>query len=183
MEGTLIRMSLRHGILGLLSNRPASGYDLLSTFQETLANVWPATQSQLYGELNRLANDGLIRVTSTGARGRKEYELTDAGGDELHRWLVDVEPKRVNRNDMLLRVFFLGLLTRKEAVAYIENERAVTERYRAELKAIEDGNDWSQGDFAANGRIALEWGLRYTEMQREWADWALDRLAPKRSKD
>jgi DNA-binding PadR family transcriptional regulator len=171
-------MSLRHGILGLLSTHPASGYDLLSTFQETLANVWPATQSQLYGELNRLADEGLIRVTATGARGRKEYALTDAGSDELRHWIVDVEPKRVNRNDTLLRVFFLALITPKEAHAFIEHERAVYTAYGEELKGLLDTNDWDQGDLATNGRIALEWGLRYTKMQQEWADWALDQLGP-----
>ncbi len=42
-------MSLRHALLGLLSEGPASGYDLLKLFDNSLANVWPATQSQLYG--------------------------------------------------------------------------------------------------------------------------------------
>jgi hypothetical protein len=28
------------------------------------------------------------------------------------------------------------------------------------------------------GRLALEWGLRFSAMQREWAEWAGDRLAP-----
>ena len=38
-----------------------------------MANVWPATQSQLYGELNKLADAGLIEVSDIGPRGRKEY--------------------------------------------------------------------------------------------------------------
>ena len=44
-----------------------------------MANVWPATQSQLYGELNKLADAGLIEVTDIGPRGRKEYRITEAG--------------------------------------------------------------------------------------------------------
>ena len=46
--------------LGLLAQQPGSGYDLLKTFEKSMANVWPATQSQLYGELNKLADAGLI---------------------------------------------------------------------------------------------------------------------------
>lgn len=57
-------MSLRHALLGLLVDRPASGYDLLKLFDTSLAHVWPATQSQLYGELNRLAEAGLVGVTA-----------------------------------------------------------------------------------------------------------------------
>ena len=48
-----------------------------------MANVWPATQSQLYGELNKLAAAELIEVAEVGARGRKEYRITVAGRTEL----------------------------------------------------------------------------------------------------
>jgi hypothetical protein len=42
-------MSFRHALLGLIAERLASGYDLLKIFDQSLAFVWPATQSQLYG--------------------------------------------------------------------------------------------------------------------------------------
>lgn len=177
LEATLIGMSLRHGILGLLAEGPASGYDLLATFQETLVNVWPATQSQLYGELNKLAKDGLIEVTATGARGRKEYGVTEAGLEELRRWVIHVDPVGVGRNDMLLRVFFLGQLSKSEARAYLEQERYGTEKHAEILQKIEETVDWENGgNLATYGRIALEWGLRFTKMQREWAEWALERI-------
>ncbi|PRC59664.1 PadR family transcriptional regulator, partial [Mycobacterium sp. ITM-2017-0098] len=80
--------SLRIAALGLLAEGPASGYDLLKLFEKSMANVWPATQSQLYSELNKLADGGLIEVSAVGPRGRKEYEITDAGRDELQRWVT-----------------------------------------------------------------------------------------------
>lgn len=49
-------VSLRYAALGLLAQQPGSGYDLLKRFEISMANVWPATQSQLYGELNKLAS-------------------------------------------------------------------------------------------------------------------------------
>src|SRR4029077_10208862 len=101
-------MSLRQGLLDFLSYGPASGYDLLKVFDRSLAFIWPATQSQLYGELNRLADDGLIEVTHQGPRGRKDYSITSTGRAELERWIVDVEPDRIRRNEAMLRVFFLG---------------------------------------------------------------------------
>ena len=63
-------MSLRHALLGLLSVEPASGWDLLKRFEQSLAFVWPATQSQLYTELNRMTDAGLVEVGATGARNR-----------------------------------------------------------------------------------------------------------------
>ena len=79
-------MSLRHAVLGLLADRTASGYDLMKLFDVSLANVWPATQSQLYSELGKLAEAGLIDVSAEGPRGRKEYTITEKGRAELRRW-------------------------------------------------------------------------------------------------
>src|SRR4051794_41783328 len=81
-------VSLRMAALGLLAQEPGSGYDLLRHFQNSMANVWPATQSQLYGELNKLADSGLIEVSDIGPRGRKAYRVTEAGHAEVPRWVT-----------------------------------------------------------------------------------------------
>src|SRR5689334_16322500 len=135
-------MSLRHALLGLLAEGPASGYDLLKVFDRSLTFVWPATQSQLYGELNRLADDGLIEVTAQGPRGRKDYSITAEGRAELEHWITDVEPDRLRRNDAMLRVFFLGLLQPKQARAYLEREAEVHEGLEMLLQSINRDTDW-----------------------------------------
>src|SRR3954468_3654571 len=102
------RVSLRMAALGLLAQQPGSGYDLLKRFDISMANVWPATQSQLYGELNKLAADGLIEVSDVGPRGRKEYRVTDAGRAELAQWVTNPRDDPPPRSASLLRVFLLG---------------------------------------------------------------------------
>jgi DNA-binding PadR family transcriptional regulator len=151
---------------------PASGYDLLQTFNGSLANVWPATQSQLYGELGKLAEAGLVTVTEEGARRRKEYALTEAGLAELRHWLVDVEPTAVRRSDLLLRVFFLGIVDKEQAEEFLRKREAAAIEYHNSLLATREEIAPQTVDLAVYGRIALEWGLRFTEMQREWAVWA-----------
>ena len=59
-------MSLRHALIGLLAERPASGWDLARRFEEVLGAVWPAGHPQIYGELRKLREDGLIEVESEG---------------------------------------------------------------------------------------------------------------------
>ena len=102
-------MSLRHALLGLLADRPGSGWDLLKRFEASLAFVWPATQSQLYTELGRMTDDGLIEVTAAGRpqpQGVRHHRRPAA--TSCTRWLTEVEPERNRRNEALLRVFFLG---------------------------------------------------------------------------
>lgn len=175
-------MSLRHGLLGLLAERPGSGWDLLKRFESTLAFVWPATQSQLYTELNRMADDELVEVTATGARNRKEYAITASGRDELRHWITEVTPERNRRNDALLRVFFLWAVDRDEALAYLEREAAAYKSFHDLLEQVETSTSWDRNDFDRYGRIALENGLRTLTAYEDWARWAIDELTPARAR-
>lgn len=169
-------MSLRFAALGLLAQQPGSGYDLLKRFEYSMANVWPATQSQLYGELNKLAAAELIEVTELGARGRKEYRITAAGRTELLRWMTDAQDDPPYRSAQLLRVFLLGEMTADYARDYMNSvaEQAYSELSR--LEALRDSVDWDNSDAGFYGRAALEYGLRAEAMEADWARWVADEV-------
>ncbi|MFJ9536272.1 PadR family transcriptional regulator [Streptomyces sp. NPDC101225] len=169
-------MSLRHALLGLLAERTASGYDLLKLFDTSLANVWPATQSQIYTELTKLAGSGLITVAAEGPRGRKEYAITDAGMAELRHWLTGTRPQRTIRSDVLLRVFFLGVLTPEQARGYLIELEEMSAAEGEELRQLSESVDWGDDQLSVHGRIALEYGLRFNAMRREWARWAASQI-------
>lgn len=171
-------MSLRHALLGLLAERPGSGWDLLKGFESSLAFVWPATQSQLYTELGRMTDEGLIEVTATGARNRKEYAITDAGRGELIRWITEVEPERTRRNEALLRVFFLGNVEADEARAFLEREASVYRQFGELLQQVAETTAWDDSEFDRFGRIALENGLRVVAANEAWATWAVGQVDP-----
>ena len=128
-------MSLRYALLGILREGPASGYDLMQLFKVSLHNTWPATQSQIYTELGKLADAGLLSVTARGPRGRKEYSLTDDGLAELRRWLLETEPEP-HRNEPMLRVFLLGALTRDQAREYLTYLEKRAARFTDALEAL-----------------------------------------------
>src|SRR5262245_23421760 len=129
-----LSVSLRIAALGLLAQQPGSGYDLLRHFEKSMANVWPATQSQLYGELNKLADAGLIEVSDIGPRGRKEYRITAAGRSELRRWITDTSDDPPYRSAAQLRVFLLGEVPREQAR---EHMAAMAEEADAEVRRLE----------------------------------------------
>ncbi|MFF3567822.1 PadR family transcriptional regulator [Nocardia jiangxiensis] len=169
-------MSLRHALLGLLADRPASGYDLLQRFAGSLANVWSASQTQVYTELTKLAGEGLITAAEEGPRRRKEYELTPAGDAELKEWLRAAPARPPARNDMLLRVFFLGRLPRQEALDHLSTIEERAHAQYEDLVNLEKSTEWSGNDFSEYGRFALEWGQRYWTMNLEWAQWAREQI-------
>ena len=92
-------MSLRYALLGLLADRPYNGWQLLKNFEGSLAYAWPALHSQIYPELARLREAGLIEQTGEGPRGSKEYSLTATGRAEIERWLRETTPSRNTRDE------------------------------------------------------------------------------------
>ena len=165
-------MSLRHALLGLLAEHPASGYDLLKQFEGTVAFVWPATQSQIYTELGRLADSGLIEVLAEGPRGRKEYAVTVAGRAELERWLRESEPDRRIRDERVLRTFLMWAVEPDTARAFFEAEAETTRQYLDRLQDIADHVEFGDTGPERFRRIALEDGLRRSAAYLEWAEWA-----------
>jgi DNA-binding PadR family transcriptional regulator len=175
-------VSLRIAALGLLAQHPGSGYDLLKRFEKSMANVWPATQSQLYGELNKLADAGMIEVSDLGPRGRKEYRVTPEGRAELLRWITHPEDDPPYRNAELVRVFLLGEIAPDQAREYMAS---VAEHSDAEVKRLEEIRDsvhWAEDDAAFYSRAALEYGLRAEAMEADWARWLIKAMG-RRFKD
>jgi PadR family transcriptional regulator AphA len=165
-------MSLRHALLGLLAERPRTGYALLKHFEESINYVWTARHGQIYPELGRLQEQGLIRQTASGARGSKTYELTPQGREEVRRWLRETEPDRSARSDPLLRVFLLWLLGPGERESFLRRELEHNRAYLAQLEQL--GGEEPATAMEQSFRFALEHGLRVTRARIDWLEWALD---------
>ncbi|GAB1511664.1 PadR family transcriptional regulator [Actinophytocola sp. KF-1] len=165
-------MSLRHGLLGLLAEGPASGYDLARRFEELPGAIWPAKHPQIYGELIRLAGDGYIAAEAEGPRRRKEYRITDAGRAELHRWLVTEPVDHSVRLEPLLRSLFYWQMSPEELADHLDREaahwRETARVYRGHAEAA-DGDDDPR---ARATRVAAEAGVRLYEALAGWAEWA-----------
>ncbi|KAB8184635.1 PadR family transcriptional regulator [Microbispora catharanthi] len=168
-------MSLRYGLLGLLAEGPASGYDLARRFQEVLGSVWPAQHPKIYAELNRLAQEGLIEVESEGPRGRKAYRMTEAGLAAVRAWLRDTEVDHTLRMQSLLRSFFFWLMEPDDLRRHLDEEARffaeAAARYEEYAKA-KDRGEFGDSPQARSMRIAIEAGVRLHRTLAEWAEWA-----------
>ncbi len=162
-------MALRYALLGALADQPRTGYALLKHFEQSLAYAWPASHSQIYPELARLLDDGLIEQTGSGARNSKTYAVTDRGLAEVRRWLRESEPDRRVRSDAALRTFFLWLLEPAEAVERLDAERTYWQGVLDEFLRIQDeptGDNKKSRTF----RIALEGGIAGVEARLAWLE-------------
>src|SRR5688572_6890323 len=96
--------TLGHALLGVLPEGPRTGYALVKHLEQSIAFAWPASHSQVYPELAKLREDGLIRERGSAPRGGRVYEATDAGLEEVRRWLRETRPSRTVRDEATLRL-------------------------------------------------------------------------------
>src|SRR3954470_22911869 len=96
-------------ILGLLQLGPRSGYEIKQVVDRSTRFFWAASYGQIYPELKRLEQEGLIAGDDapTGGRARRVYRLPPAGRTELAGWLRSEGELTVElRDESLLRLFF-----------------------------------------------------------------------------
>src|SRR6266513_3986470 len=119
--------STAYVILGMLGWRPMSGYEIKALVDKSTRFFWAASYGQIYPELRRLEEAGLIEGEDdpTGGRQRRAYTLTPAGDAALDEWLrSDEEPAYELRDEALLKLFFSGELTQQERLRVIRQMRA-----------------------------------------------------------
>lgn len=169
-------MSLRHALIGLLAEQPASGWDLTRRFEDLLGTVWPAGHPQIYGELAKLQDDGFIEIDSEGPRRRKTYRVTESGLEEVRRWLTSVEVDHTLRLEPVLRSVFFWLMTPEELAAHLEKEAAfyhdLARKYR-EIAAAKDRGEYGDNPQTRSIRIAAEAGIQLHQALGDWAAWAV----------
>jgi len=109
-------------ILGVLGLGPHSGYDIKQLADISTRHFWAISYGQIYPELKRLAQSGLIKPedASRGTRQRTLYHLTAKGRQTLHRWAADPAIQSCElRDEMLLKLFFADAMSREETVRHL----------------------------------------------------------------
>jgi DNA-binding PadR family transcriptional regulator len=127
-------MALPYVLLGLLSEKSSTGYDLARALEAELAPLWRAEISQIYPALARLRRAGLVRFRVLGPqRGprRNLYRITAAGRRELRRWVAQPPPPPRSKDEGLARLAFLEALSLEERRRVIlQYDRSIAEEVR-----------------------------------------------------
>lgn len=110
-------MAIQYAILGLLSWRPLSGYDLKKIMAESSAFYWSGNNNQIYKTLVQLHKEGL--VTSQARRQenypeRKEYTITPRGEQVLREWVLSTPELAEFRSTFLIQLAWANRLEAEE---------------------------------------------------------------------
>jgi PadR family transcriptional regulator, regulatory protein AphA len=162
-------------LLGLLAHKPRSGYDIKAAVDRSTRFFWAASYGQIYPELKRLEEEGLVEGEDrpNGGRSRRVYTLTPAGREALVEWLFGRTVTIELRDESLLRLFFADALAREDALQLLEGRKFGHEQYLEvlhEIQALPGGPDPTFVD------LVLRWGIDFNEWGANWCEEQLQRL-------
>ncbi|MGK2878269.1 MAG: PadR family transcriptional regulator [Solirubrobacterales bacterium] len=161
-------------ILGFLAkaDAPLSGYDIKQWVDTSVRFFFAASFGQIYPELKKLSEAGLVEGASnaTGGRARNEYSITDAGRQELRTWILKPETRLEMRDEAVLRVFFSGDLSKQERLGKLRQMRADRVSSFETLKAVEA---MTQGQIKDMPCLVLDYGLGLHQYVIDWCDQAI----------
>ena len=122
-------MTIQYAILGLLSWRPMSGYDLKKLIADSQSLHWSGNNNQVYRTLVQLHEAGLVEIEvqqQENYPARKEYRLTEQGANELRNWVLSAPELPQFRSTFLIQLAWADQLSAAELDGLLARyERAV----------------------------------------------------------
>jgi PadR family transcriptional regulator AphA len=164
-------------ILGLLSVRPWSAYELTGQMKRGLRYTWPRTETRIYQEPRNLVAHGLAtaRAQATGKRRRTVYAITAKGRRTLTDWLEQPSEPPQFQSEALLRVTFADAGTKDALLDTRRGLRKEGEALRHQLGAQADDYVATGGPFPERLHLIALIGRflgDYAELLESWATWA-----------
>ena len=120
------KQKTRFAILGLLSWKPMSGYDIKKVVDVGLSHFWNENYGQIYPTLNQLVRDGLATRKAdrkSGKRQRFVYTITRKGKKAFHDWIVEPTDAPAVRNELQLKFFLSSSLPTNASIGLIDKHR------------------------------------------------------------
>lgn len=126
-------MALSEAILVCLTERPMSGYDLAKNFDASIGFFWRASHQQIYRELGKLRERGLVESTEmpqVGKPNRIVHTITAAGRTALRTWSMKPARQPSLKDDLLVKFYAIDGIDIK---AFIEQISMRLEQHQTKL--------------------------------------------------
>lgn len=152
-------------LLGVLHERPMTGWEVLQTVEESLGCFWNMTTSHVYRELKRLEEKGLIEAGERGPRDKRPFSITAAGKAAFAEWINQEPGEEIIRFPLLVTLFFGHHVSQDRLARYLGTHRQIHERRLAQYRALEE----AVGDDPYCGGT-VRFGIAYEEAALRWFD-------------
>jgi len=165
--------TLSLAIIGLIAQKPCSGYDIRKVFATTPMGSFSSSPGAIYPALKRIEQNGWIRGKTSdqkSLRGKSIFSLTNEGRKLLQRRLllpITRDDVIWRMDDLILRFAFMEeIVGRKSTLRFLKEYRQETGTYAASLA---DTLEEMRTLLSTSARLALEHGIESYRMNARWA--------------
>ena len=167
-----------YAILGLLSVRSWSTYELAEQMQRAVGLFWPRAESGIYREPKKLEAHGLARSTTefVGQRQRTRYTITAKGRKALANWIPTAGAGPVVEFEQLVKVFFAEQATKDDLLTTLAGVQAWVEDRAAATSGIPQEYLEGRGGFPQRLPWLILVGRFLDDIEQavdRWATWAI----------
>ena len=163
---------LEYGILGFLSMKDLTGYEIKKLFDMSAKFFWPADQAQIYRTLKKLVADGWV-ILKEQKKGetvdKKVYAITDKGQEAYQQTLFQNNiGDFISRDVFLVQLFFSGSLSGEEQLAFLNTQlennnrliQTLEDNYQENYEKFLNATGLSPGDKRLQSAVIThQWGL------------------------
>lgn len=173
-------MALAHAILATIMNCPCSGYDLRKQFEGSVGFFWQASFQQIYRELGKLEEQGLVESEAIAQQGRpdkKVFSVTTAGKAALQAWVGQPCDMAPLRDELMIKMFAGSIVPRETVFVELKAHRTMHQERLAVYQQIE------QHGFADPVHLAEDALFRYLTLragiqyEMGWLAWYEEAIA------
>jgi DNA-binding PadR family transcriptional regulator len=171
-----------YAILGLLSVRPWSAYELTHQMKRGLRYTWPRTETRIYQEPKNLVAHRLAtaRTETNGRRRRTVYAITPRGRGALARWLQQPSAPPQFQSEAVLRATFADGGTKDGLLTTLRELRDHGQALREQLGSQAEEYITTGGPFPQRLHLIALIGKflsDYAALLEGWASWAEEQVS------
>jgi DNA-binding PadR family transcriptional regulator len=169
-------MNYRHFVLGLLAQRPMSGYDIKCFFESFGWLIHGPSLGSLYPTLHALQADGCLTMqVIEGESGlpRKVYTVTEAGRQAFEKWVDESIETDKSLKTFLMHLMVADNLSHEALLTHLEQRRSQLADYQTALEQADEAAG-DNGDL--QDPLALDYGRVMAEAETIWLNRKLAQL-------
>lgn len=167
-----VLMSIRHGLLALLSQGPRYGYQLRAEFEASTGSSWPLNIGQVYSTLSRLERDKLVTRVGADDEGRFVYRITPAGEADVRDWFAaPVARADRPRDELAIKLAMAVTAPGVDVRQVVQAQRTATLRTLQDLTRMKAAAPAEAADRGGRAwRLVLESMIFQAEAEVRWLD-------------
>jgi len=159
-------MGLAEAILGLLYEKPKTGYEIKKFYRDTIRHFWNVSDGQLYPTLKKMTEEGyIVKKETKEEEGLKKhlYSITTKGKERFMAWLKKpVDKFEEMKEPFLIKLFFFDKLSDEDKLYHLKVQYDVHQEVLNEFLDVKKLYAETLSEYQ---RIITDLGILYVQVR------------------